>query len=524
MPPPSTSNEKTALPEQTAIDVDDHRVEDVVLARKITGLKWAVVVLAIISSTFLYALDNTIMANIRPGIIKSLGHIELLPWITVAYPLGEFNNKWLYITAVFLFEVGSAISGAAPTMSVLVFGRVLAGVGGSGIYVGTVNILTIMTAPVERAQYLGFVGMAWSLGTILGPMIGGAFNDSKATWRWAFYINLCAAALAAPAWLLLIPSSSPRAGVKRLEKVKQLDFLGITLFAGGVASIILILGFGGTIWEYSSARMVGLYVALGLVWVAFICQQWLRIFTISPIFPIHFFANVELVIMFLQTAIAISDILVTIYMLPLFFQFVYGDSTLRSGVYVLAVTAAGIAAAGGGGAVFPKFPLYMVWFVAANAFIIIGAALLTTISDTSSRGTVCGFAIINLIGGGLIVQLSFTVGQVKAGPRDVRPVNTFLTTAQMFGLAVSLGVATALFVNIAVPELSLLMPDRTKDAVYAAVEGVGNASFDELSDIVRGEILRVVAKSVAKVFYLNVAGGAWGFVTALALKRERLAL
>lgn len=197
----------------------------------------------------------------------------------------------------------------------------------------------------------------------LGPMIGGAFNDSKATWRWAFYINLCAAALAAPAWLLLIPSSSPRAGVKRLEKVKQLDFLGITLFAGGVASIILILGFGGTIWEYSSARMVGLYVALGLVWVAFICQQWLRIFTISPIFPIHFFANVELVIMFLQTAIAISDILVTIYMLPLFFQFVYGDSTLRSGVYVLAVTAAGIAAAGGGGAVFPKFPLYMVWFV-----------------------------------------------------------------------------------------------------------------------------------------------------------------
>lgn len=92
MPPPSTSNEKTALPEQTAIDVDDHRVEDVVLARKITGLKWAVVVLAIISSTFLYALDNTIMANIRPGIIKSLGHIELLPWITVAYPLGEVGS------------------------------------------------------------------------------------------------------------------------------------------------------------------------------------------------------------------------------------------------------------------------------------------------------------------------------------------------------------------------------------------------------------------------------------------------
>jgi MFS family permease len=78
----------------------------------------------------------------------------------------EFNNKWLYISAAGLFEIGSAISGAAPTMSVLVFGRVLAGIGGSGIYVGTVNILTHMTMPVERAQYLGFVGMAWSFGTM----------------------------------------------------------------------------------------------------------------------------------------------------------------------------------------------------------------------------------------------------------------------------------------------------------------------------------------------------------------------
>lgn len=197
-------------------------------------------------------------------------------------------------------------------------------------------------------------------------MIGGAFNDSKATWRWAFYINLCVAAVAIPAWLLLIPSLTPRPGIKQLQKVKQLDFIGIILFAGGVASIILILGFGGTIWEYSSSRMIGLYIVLCIIWIAFACQQWLRIFTIRPIFPIHFFANVEFVILFLQTAIAISDIVVTIYMLPLLFQFVYGDSTLRSGLYVLAVAAAGITAAGGGGAIFPKYPLYIVWFVVSS--------------------------------------------------------------------------------------------------------------------------------------------------------------
>jgi MFS family permease len=78
----------------------------------------------------------------------------------------RYSNKWLYIIAVFIFEVGSAISGAAPTMPVLVFSRVLAGIGGSGIYVGTVNIITFMTTAVERSQYLSHVGMAWSLGTM----------------------------------------------------------------------------------------------------------------------------------------------------------------------------------------------------------------------------------------------------------------------------------------------------------------------------------------------------------------------
>ncbi|KAK7187238.1 uncharacterized protein CC84DRAFT_1238242 [Paraphaeosphaeria sporulosa] len=85
-----------------------------------------------------------------------------------------------YCSVVSIFEGGSVISGAALTMAVLVFSRVLAGIGGSEIYVGTVNIVTFMTTPVERSKYLGYVAMAWSLGTILGPMIGGTFNDNLA--------------------------------------------------------------------------------------------------------------------------------------------------------------------------------------------------------------------------------------------------------------------------------------------------------------------------------------------------------
>ena len=112
-----------------------------------------------------------------------------------------------------------------------------------------------------------------------------------------------------------------------------------------------------------SSCMIGLYVTFGVIVIAFISQQWLRVFTSNPIFPIHLFKRKEFVILFLQTSMATSDIVVTIYTLPLLFQFVYDDSTLRSGLYALAVAAAGIMAAGGGGALFPSFTLYMVWFV-----------------------------------------------------------------------------------------------------------------------------------------------------------------
>lgn len=136
----------------------------------------------------------------------------------------------------------------------------------------------------------------------------------------------------------------------------------------------------------------------------------------------------------------------------------------------------------------------------------------------------CGYAVINLVGGGLIVQLPFTVGQVKAGQNSSRSVNTLLTTAQMFGLAVSLGTATTLFVNIAVPAISLLLPNSNRETVYALIEGVGSISFTALPQSVRSKVLSIVTRSVAKVFYILVAGGTLGLVTSFLLKWEKLVL
>lgn len=79
---------------------------------------------------------------------------------------GELNIKLLFLAAVLLFEVGSAIAGAAPSMNVLIIGRAICGIGGSGIYIGVMNILSMLTSEAERPAYLGFVGLTWGIGIV----------------------------------------------------------------------------------------------------------------------------------------------------------------------------------------------------------------------------------------------------------------------------------------------------------------------------------------------------------------------
>ena len=77
---------------------------------------------------------------------------------------GQFNAKWIYIASVFLFEVGSAVCGAAPSMDALIIGRAIAGWGGAGMYVGVLTLLAGTTSAQERPTYIGLTGLTWGAG------------------------------------------------------------------------------------------------------------------------------------------------------------------------------------------------------------------------------------------------------------------------------------------------------------------------------------------------------------------------
>ena len=127
-------------------------------------------VLGTLSCILLYALDNTITANLIPVIAAQYADTERLPWLSVGFMIGGvatvlpfgklygmFNAKTLYIGSVTLFLVGSALCGAAPSIDAFIVGRVIAGMGGNGMYLGVMTLLSVNTSNKERPMYLGLV-------------------------------------------------------------------------------------------------------------------------------------------------------------------------------------------------------------------------------------------------------------------------------------------------------------------------------------------------------------------------------
>ncbi|KAF4629751.1 hypothetical protein G7Y89_g8400 [Cudoniella acicularis] len=526
-------NKKNITPGEKNPDL--RSIEQSSTSREVVGPRWAIIIVAIVSSTFLYALDNTILANIRPSIVESFGDPGTLPWISVAYAMMEvgsnpfwgkmysqFDPKYLFLASLFIFEAGSALCGASPTTNVLIAGRAICGIGGSGIYVGTMNIISILTTPLERPLYLSFVGMAWATGTVLGPIIGGAFADSSMTWRWSFFINLCLAAPTLPALTWLLPSCYTRTEASISERVKRIDFIGIVLFLGGTITLIMALSYGGSLFSWNSGPIIVLYVTCFAVWIVFGIQQYWSIWTTDRVFPGQLLRSYEMCILFAQSSAAIASIIGTLYSIPLFFQFVRNESALKSGIRTLPFISAGVVGTMANGAFFPKFNLYWIWFSTAGILVTAGAGLLSQITIDTTPAHIYGYSVIEGLGAGLIAQAPYSVAQLKVNPKDVHYVTAFITCGQMAGVALSLGISTCLFVNEATGLIANILPGVSHDAVLDAITGANSRILQEQPVAVRLKILEAITTSVGHVFFLVVGGGALCIISSLAMKRERL--
>src|SRR5438093_8909844 len=226
------------------------------LARTPPGYRYSIGrILAIYSglmvTLLLAALDQTIVATALPQVVGDLGGLTQYSWVFTAYMLATtvtvplygklgdvYGRRPLFLIAISIFLVGSALCGAAQTMTQLVVFRAVQGIGAGGLFPLALAVIGNIVPPRDRGRYQGLIGAVFAAASIIGPAVGGFIVDNT-TWRWVFFVNLPVGGLA----LAVIAVTMPRRAAPQTRQ--SIDWLGAGVLAAGSALLLLGLGWGG---------------------------------------------------------------------------------------------------------------------------------------------------------------------------------------------------------------------------------------------------------------------------------------
>ncbi|KAI1197051.1 major facilitator superfamily domain-containing protein [Nemania serpens] len=508
--------------------------------RTIRGVRWLLVCIAIYTTCTLYGLDTTIAADIQGPIVESLGHVEQLAWVGAGFPLGSvsvilflgklyetFNSKWNLVVTVILFEVGSAVCGAAPSMTAIIVGRVIAGAGGSGIYLGSLQYFALMTGDKERGFYMSLVGAFWGLGAVLGPIIGGAFAQSSATWRWAFYINLPIGALTILPFIFWLPSFHPIQGVSIVSRLRTLDFVGFILGAGTWVTFLLALTMAGGSWPWKDGRTIVTFVVFGVVLVAYAVQQTFSILTTPArrLFPVHLLRDRTQVLLYVVTAAGTTSVFVIIYYLPIYFQFVNGDGAITAAVRLLPFVVVSVVFNISSGSFLHLIKFYSIIYIVGGIFLIAGGGpLVVFMTPSSSTSLIYGLTVLIAVGGGITQTTAYTIATHTLEPADAGAGISLQNVAQIGGQVIALATAGQIYQSLGVRNLSALLAGRgfSDSDIHGAVAGAQSTLFTELTGELRDQAIRAITQAMdMAVVLVPVAGGVM-LLAGLAMKREKV--
>ncbi|KAI8266389.1 Efflux pump patC [Colletotrichum sp. SAR11_239] len=512
--------------------------------RTVTGIRWIIVVFAILSSTFLFALDNTVVADVQPQIVLQFDAITDIAWLAVAFIMAATSTnllfgqlyshlkpKWLYIGSVVVFEVGSAVCGAAPTMNALIVGRALCGLGGVGMYLGVMTLIAATTTIQERPAYLASIGLTWGLGTVLGPVVGGAFADSGATWRWAFYINLPIGGLAAPVYLWMLPSPDPQPGASLWQRLREIDWVGAPLMLGAIICFTMGISFGGVMYDWNSGQEIALFVVAGVLFIVFGLQQAYCIGTTKErrLFPVELIVSRKyyrtIILMFCITASGGCAIFVPVYFIPVFFQFTRGDSAIDAAVRLLPfiILAVFVTLLQGGVLSHPSGGLYFPWFTVGGAIVVAASSLMYVVEPSTSTAWVYGASAMLGAGVGTFTQAGFSIAQASVPEEMAAVASSMMALAQTSGINIALAVGNAVFLNRAEKRLTEILPDTVpEEQIQLAIAGVGGDFVQTLPPDMQAEILDAIVEALNLPYILVIVAGAVVLVSSLLCKRERL--
>jgi DHA2 family multidrug resistance protein len=309
--------------------------------------KW-LVTLSVTFGTLMGAIDTSIVNVATPHLRGALGAtVEEITWVTTGFVIANvvvmpltafvgrfFGQKRVYMAALALFVIGSAFCGLARSLPMLVFFRMIQGLGAGALQPTEQAILRQTFPPKEQGMAMALFGVAVVLGPAFGPTLGGYIVDNY-SWPWIFYINLPVGVLA----LFMVqrfvhePEDIRVANLAAAEKQrKNLDWMGIALLAVGVATLQYVLEEGSRN-DWFDSRVIAVTTFVSLVSLAaFVIRE---LTAPVPAVNISLFRNTVFTSGTLVGAVMFAMLLSITFLLPVFMQEILGFTAVQSGLALM---------------------------------------------------------------------------------------------------------------------------------------------------------------------------------------------
>ncbi|KAJ5903822.1 hypothetical protein N7504_006205 [Penicillium tannophilum] len=480
---------------------------------------------ALYISMFLVALDRLIVATATPKITDEFHSLTDIGWYGSAYMLTAsasqlvygriytfYPAKWVFLVSILVFEIGSAVCGAAPSSIALIIGRAVAGLGTGGISAGAV-IIIVFTVPLEkRPMYQGFMGAVFGIASVLGPILGGVFT-TNVSWRWCFYINLPFGGVAIAAIFFLLDVPPPRNGNWTIkQKITQLDPLGNLFLIPCVICLLLALEWGGSTYAWANWRIIFLFIMFGVLAAVFVFVE-IKLGE-KALVPPRIFTQRSVLAGVFWTMSTSACMMVMLYYIPIWFQAIKNVDAEKSGIMNLPLVLSMVIAVIFSGIATSKFGYYNPFMFAAVVFLSIGAGLLYTFQADTAHPKWIGYQVIFGLGLGLGLQQANIAVQTCLAPVDVPVGASLLMFSQQLNGALFVSIAETLFSNFLKENLEKIPGINAVEVIGAGATEIRNyVPASKLSEVLSG-----YSDAITKTFILGIVMAAVSLFPALAME------